>query len=188
MPRLSFRGSLLLGALVLLLVPSAAATTAVEMNSAALTSSAETILIGVCTDIQTEWVGRVLVTRATVSVSEYLKGSGAETMVVTLPGGSDANRRIPVAMNFPGAPELRIGEKTFLFLVGDEVYGPTIAGFSQGKFSINRDLNGEELVSRDLTQIRLATGTGVVRGTASKKKLSEFKAEIQSLISEPVDR
>ena len=167
--------------LMLLSVPLFA-TTAVEMSDQSLAQNSEQILIGECTDLRSEWVDRVLVTRATIRVSEWLKGSGPAEVVVTLPGGSDSNRAVPVAMNFPGAPELRVGEKTFLFLVQDGVYGSIINGFSQGKYSIVEH-QGEQLISRDLTNIQLSSGTGVVRGgTTTRKKLSDFKTEVRGYL------
>lgn len=172
-----FRFHTAAAALLLFTIPLFA-TTAIELSDQSLAQTAEWIVIGECVGLQSEWVDRVLVTRATIRVAEWVKGSGPEDLVVTLPGGVDLEARIPVGMNYPGAPELRVGENAFLFLVPDDVYGSIIAGFSQGKYSIIDDA-GEKLVSRDLTTLRLSTGTGVVRGgTASKKKLTEFKAEV----------
>jgi len=157
-------------------------TTAIELSDQALATGSDLILIGECTNLKSEWVDRVLVTRATLQVSEWIKGDGPAEIVVTLPGGIDINRTVPVGMNYPGAPELRVGEDAFLFLARDDVFGSVITGFSQGKFSIIDDA-GEKLVSRDLTTLTLSTGTGVVRGgTASKKKLTEFKAEIRGFV------
>jgi hypothetical protein len=170
-------------ALLMLCVPLLG-TTAVELSDQALAVGADVIVIGECVGVQSEWVDRVLVTRATVRVSEALKGSPEAEIVVTLPGGADANRKFPVAMTYAGAPQLRVGEQTFLFLNSDETYGAIVSGFSQGKFSIIDD-GGEQLVTRDLTRLTLSTGTGVVRGgTASKKKLSEFKNEVRGYLGQ----
>ena len=173
--------------LVLLCITASAsvlsATTAVQLSDKALVEQSNQILIGRCTNLQSRWEGRVLVTDATVEVEEWFKGEGQASITVTLPGGTDANRKVPVGMTYAGAPTLQVGEEAFLFLVGDAVYGRVIAGFSQGKFSIIED-RGEKLVSRDLTTIRLTTGTGAVRGgTASRKPLTEFKKEIRELLS-----
>jgi hypothetical protein len=164
-------------ALFMLCVPLLG-TTAVELSDQALAVGADLIVIGECAGLQSVWVDGVLVTQATVRVSEVLKGTAGDEVVVTLPGGADANRKFPIAMTYAGAPQLRVGEQTFLFLNSDETYGATVSGFSQGKFSIIDD-GGEQLITRDLTRLTLSTGTGVVRGgTASRKKLSEFKNEV----------
>ena len=68
-----------------------------------------------------------------------LKGEHAATATVAIPGGVDANRRIPIAMTFPGAPRIAPSEEVFLFLThaGDEIAGSYgVTGFAQGKFSI----------------------------------------------------
>ena len=60
------------------LAPAAQATTLVKMSTAQMTASATDIVVGVCTDARSVWVGRTLVTLATISVSESLKGASAK--------------------------------------------------------------------------------------------------------------
>ena len=74
------------------------------------------------------------------------------------------------------------GEDVVLFLNNaSEVAGSyTVAGFSQGKFSIVKDEDGELMVSRDLRQTSLQTNNGVRRGGASNlTPLSSLKAEVK---------
>ena len=135
------------------------------------------IAIGNCPDTRSVWVDGTLVTLATVSVSETLKGTESEDLTVVLPGGVDANRKFPVAMSYPGAPRLTPGEDVFLFLnrqhrIWWRLY---VAGFSQGKFSIVNDEDGEPVVSRDLTKMSLQGNNGVRRGGANVTPLSSFK-------------
>lgn len=146
-----------------------------------LVAQSDLIGIGNCTNIKSMWVDRSLVTLATVSLSETLKGSESGEITVVLPGGVDANRKIPVAMSYPGAPRITPGEDVFLFLNAnsDAPGGYLVAGFSQGKFSIVRDEEGEQLVSRDLTKTMLQGNNGVRRGTANKTLLSSLKAEVK---------
>jgi hypothetical protein len=158
----------------------AGATTARQLTNAELAVTADIIAIGRCTGVRSEWEGRSLVTVATVEVQETLKGSARKRISVVLPGGVDARRRIPVAMTWPGAPTLAVGEEALLFLVSDRSTsrGPIISGFSQGKFSIGRDAAGRRFVTRDLTGVTLQNGAGVTRGTRSRQPLDQFKAEI----------
>ena len=146
-----------------------------------MVAQSDLIGIGNCTNIKSMWVDRSLVTLATVSLSETLKGSESGEITVVLPGGVDANRKIPVAMSYPGAPRITPGEDVFLFLNAnsDAPGGYLVAGFSQGKFSIVRDEEGEQLVSRDLTKTMLQGNNGVRRGTANKMLLSSLKAEVK---------
>lgn len=158
-----------------------AATTARRLSNEEMADTADIIVIGRVTDVRPVWENpRTLVTLATVSVTERLKGDSADTISVALPGGIDSNRRFPIAMIYPGAPQLHTGEDVFLFLSrdGEVISGLTVLGFSQGKFSIVDDGKGGKAVSRDLTQVTLVGGTGAVRGAVTLVSLGEFKQEI----------
>lgn len=168
-------------AAVVALISGAQATTTVRLSNEVMTDQAELIVIGRAGEARSTWVGNNLVTLVTVSVSEVIKGSAGPAITVVLPGGIDANRKFKVAMSYPAAPQMATNEEVFLFLTsaGDEVanaYG--IVGFSQGKFSIMQDLQGEKVVSRDLTNLRLADSTGASPGRTSRHSLKAFKAEI----------
>src|SRR5262245_6607661 len=167
-------------ALMLFAAAELSATTARRLSNRELVQIAEVIAIGRCTETHSAWEGRILVTLATVNVTETLKGSGESTITVALPGGIDANRRFPVAMTYAGAPTMRPGEDVFLFLVRDDdiASGLVVSGFAQGKFSIGQDAAGIRYVSRNLTGLNLQSGTGVVPGTQTLTPLSEFRQEI----------
>jgi hypothetical protein len=158
-------------------------TLAVALSLEDMVNQSDVIAIGSCVDTQSMWVDRSLVTLATVTVNETLKGDQSTTnLTVALPGGVDANRKFPVAMSYPGAPKMTPGEEVFLFLTNSsEVAGSyTVAGFSQGKFSIVQDENGEPAVSRDLRQTTFQTRSGVQSGTSSGlTSLATLKSEVQ---------
>ncbi|MEK6407842.1 MAG: hypothetical protein AABN34_12840 [Acidobacteriota bacterium] len=139
-------------------------------------------------DSRTAWIedGRVLVTLATVTVDEVIKGTAASTLTVVLPGGVDLDRRIPVAMTYAGAPTMASQEEVFLFLTGEErvTNGYAVMGFAQGKLSVIRDEDGEKLVSSDLTKVRGNKGPGVVRGNRQFVSLSEFKAKVKGYLGQ----
>jgi hypothetical protein len=157
------------------------ATTARRLSNEDLADAADIIVIGRCTDVRPVWEdARTLVTVATVAVSERLKGEVGDTITVALPGGIDANRPIPIAVTYAGAPQMRDGEDVFLFLSHDDAIssGYTVIGFSQGKFSIVDNGKGGKAVSRDLTQVTLVGGVGAVRGAVTLTSLSDFRQEI----------
>lgn len=166
--------------LMLQLTAVLSATTARRLSNGQLAQDADVILIGQVGETRSAWEGRTLVTLVTVTVTETLKGAPGQTVTIALPGGSDANRRFPVAMTYAGAPTMQPGEQVFLFLGHDDeiASGHVVLGFSQGKFSIVQDASGAAVVSRDLTAISLQTGAGVVPGTLTHTSLSEFKQEI----------
>jgi hypothetical protein len=165
------------------LVQAADSTLAAALSLEDMVNQSDVIAIGSCLETESVWVDRSLVTLAKVAVNETLKGDETTTnLTVALPGGVDANRKFPIAMNYPGAPRLTPGEDVVLFLNNaSEVAGSyTVAGFSQGKFSIVKDEDGELMVSRDLTKTSLQSNNGVRRGGVSNlTPLSSLKAEVK---------
>jgi hypothetical protein len=162
------------------------ATTVRELNDQELVEQSQSVVLGRCAGLRTVWEGRSLVTIATVEIAEVLKGAPAQRVDVVLPGGVDMNRRVKVAMTWPGAPTIQPGEEVFLFLSQDAAVssGPVISGFSQGKYSVIRDSNGRAFVSRDLTKINVAGSNGLRRGANSFKSLDQFKADIRRIIAQ----
>ena len=160
-------------------------TLAYALSLEDMVDQSDVIAIGNCLETKSVWVDGTLVTLATVSVSETLKGAEAENLTVVLPGGIDANRQIPVAVSYPGAPRLTPGENAFLFLNSDVDYGLgyNVAGFAQGKFSIVNDEDGQPVVSRDLTRIALQGNNGVRRGGANVISLDTFKDRVKARLN-----
>jgi len=165
-----------------LTLQAADTTLAMALSLEDMVQQSDVIAIGSCLETQSVWVDNTLVTLAKVAVNETLKGNeGTTDLTVALPGGVDANRKFPVAMSYPGAPKMTPGEDVFLFLTNSgEVSGSyTVAGFSQGKFSIVKDEDGELLVSRDLRQTSLQGNNGVRRGQTNLTPLSSLKNEVK---------
>lgn len=151
-----------------------------------LAANADLIVAGKCLATQSRWVenNRILVTVATVEVDETLKGGERSSIDVVLPGGSDANRKFPVAMTYPGAPSMQEGEEVFLFLNADDLVpgGFSVTGFNQGKFSIVEDDSGEKVISNSLVQGRAARSAG--GGPRSLETLSGFKQMVKAYVGQ----
>jgi hypothetical protein len=164
-------------------LPTPDTTLALALSLEDMVNQSDVIAIGNCVETKSVWVDRTLVTLATVSVTESLKGSGSSTITVELPGGIDANRAVPIAISWPGAPSLTPGENVFLFLTATgEVGGSyTVAGFSQGKFSIV-DEDGEQMVSRNLTKTSLKSNNGVRRGGSDLIPLATLKEQVKGYL------
>ena len=158
-------------------------TLALALSLEDMAKQSDVIAIGSCTETKSVWVDQTLVTLATVSVTENLKGD-ATSLTVALPGGVDANRKFPIAMTYPGAPQMRPGEDVFLFLTSASDFpgSYTVAGFAQGKFSIVTDEDGEQLVTRDLTKMSLKTNNGLHRGQSNATSLSSLKAQVKGYL------
>lgn len=188
MPRLSARFGGTLLAVTLLAAPLAA-TTLVKMSHEDLARSAELVLTGRCTQVESTWVGRSLVTVATVQVTDAWKGAPGSTVTVVLPGGSDTRGRVPIAQTWPDAPRLTPGQDAVLFLNrrADVAQGFAVTGYSQGAFAIVTSPQGQKMITRDLRGVKLAEDGKVVQGGAVVTSLAEFKSEIQGFLKN-VDR
>jgi hypothetical protein len=143
------------------------------------------IVIGQCTRTQSQWEERSLVTLATISVSESLKGAPGGTLTVKLPGGIGAKGKFQLAMTYAGAPQISPEENVLLFLSspdeGSDSY--SVMGFAQGKFSINQDKNGEPVVMRDTIKTPVQNGPGAIRGNLQSVSLSEFKEWVRKALN-----
>lgn len=159
-------------------------TTAIDLSIEEMVNQSDLIAIGNCASTRSVWVDRNLVTLASISVAETLKGNQSEQLTVVLPGGVDANRKVPIAMTYPGAPRITPGEDVVLFLTSDDQVpgGFTIAGFSQGKFSIVNDEEGRPMVARDLTNLQLQGRASLRRGTSSATSLETLKSIVRRLV------
>jgi hypothetical protein len=156
-----------------------------DMPMRQMVEESSSIVIGQCAETKSKWVGRSLVTEATISVEEALKGDAAAGTQVTveLPGGIDLNRK--VAMTIDGAPHISLGEKVFLFLFrpDDGANSYSVMGFAQGKYSVGQANDGEEVVTRDMISARLQKGAGLTRGNPQVIPLSKFKEWVKAISS-----
>jgi hypothetical protein len=164
--------------------PAVWATTAIMLAEGEMIAEAEVVVTGRCSGVQSQWLDRDLVTLATIEVSEVLKGQAGSTLTVVLPGGVDVNRPVPVAMTFPAAPEIYLGEEVLLFLIGEDrvAQGFGIVGFSQGKFSLVEDAAGGKAATQDLSALSLVGRNGSTwRGSAKTINLEQLRQRIRQL-------
>jgi hypothetical protein len=168
-----------------LAVPASWATTAVERTESDLIREAAIIVTGQCTHVQSQWVGRDLVTLATISISEVLKGRAGSEVTVVLPGGIDSKRKFPVAMSYPAAPEILTQENVLLFLTPEDRVrdGYGVVGFSQGKFTVAENAQGKKLASQDLRGLNLEGRTGISRGAVKTLSIDSLRQKIQDSLA-----
>ena len=163
-------------------IPAAWGTTAVERTESDMIQEASLIVTGHCTQLQSQWVGRTLVTLATIQVTEALKGNPGSTVTVTLPGGIDSHRKIPVAMSYPAAPQIYSQENVLLFLVPEDLVAGSysIVGFSQGKLTLAETAQGKKVATQDLSSLNLQGYSGTIRrGTAKTLDLDDLRQRIR---------
>ena len=166
-------------------VDPAATSLGTGMPMRQMVEESSSIVIGQCAETRSKWVGRSLVTEATILVEEALKGDAAAGTQVTveLPGGIDQNRK--VAMTIVDAPHISPGEKVFLFLFrpDDGASSYSVMGFTQGKYSVGQAIDGEEVVTRDMSSGPLQKGVGQTRGNPQAIPLSKFKEWVKAISS-----
>jgi hypothetical protein len=155
-----------------------------DLTMQEMTQRSDLIVTGQCLETRSTWVGRSLVTLATISVDDAIKGTSTSNITVALPGGIDSNRKHPISMNYPGAPTIQTDEDVFLFLTRADTSADTYAvtGYAQGKLSIVNNEAGERMVSRDLSKMRVSRAVGVVRGQQQLIPLAEFKERIKGYL------
>jgi hypothetical protein len=175
----------LIAAVVGVCAPTISATTVVAKTDREMTKESDMIVLGRCVKTRSEWVDKVLVTVATVDVTETLKGGSTKTIEVVLPGGIDTKRKVPVAMTYAGAPTLIPDEQVLLFLTRDAALdnSMTISGFSQGKYNVVADPKGKSLVTRNMADARFIGGQGITEGSRERRTLSQFKSEVNSYLN-----
>lgn len=156
--------------ILFLLISLATATTFIPQDLDDLDNLADYVLIGTVLDQKssTENNGRSISTQTSIDVEEWLKGSSSvKTVVVKELGGIVGD----VVMVVPGSPQFEVGEHVALFL--DETDGPYqsglrrwvrntpmyghVVGMAQGKFSIQKNENGDDILINDLSGAHLLT-------------------------------
>jgi hypothetical protein len=150
-----------------------------------MTRAADLIVIGSCTGTSTQWVdgGRHVVTLATVSVAQTLKGAAPESVTLAIPGGRASRGKFQLAMTYPDAPTIAPNEKVALFLVSANEVPNTYAVMSNaGKFSIVEDVDGKQVVTSVPMKVRAPRATGLTSGNTSVIGLSEFTALVESYL------
>jgi hypothetical protein len=147
---------------------------------------ADLIVFGTCTGTTSQWIdGRRLITLATISVAETLKGGPQSTLTVVVPGGHGSKGKFQLATTVAGAPTMGPNEEMALFLVSanDEFANAySVVGLNAGKFSIVKDTADEKVVTSVPMKVRAPSVTGLSSGNPQVMKLSEFKAMIEGYI------
>jgi hypothetical protein len=128
----------LIGAvLLLIIVPAAAAAQSTGVTTEDLARKSEVVAVGKVTGMRGEWDQNKtrIVTRVTVTVSEYLKGDAGSVMTITSPGGEVDG----VGEWYSHSARFKKDEDVVVFAEKDKRGGYRVAGGQEGKFVINKD-------------------------------------------------
>ncbi|HEX5133302.1 MAG TPA: hypothetical protein VFX92_12560 [Candidatus Krumholzibacteria bacterium] len=150
---------------------AALATQVIQRTPQELAQESALIVEGTVTGVRSYWNDdhSKIFTEATVAVGSTYKGRGGSTIRVVQPGGVVGN----VRMTAHGALAWSRGEDVLLML--EPAFPGTfqIAGFSQGKYAIERDARtGKAFVQQALPPDVEGAGTPATNNAASKERVT----------------
>jgi hypothetical protein len=121
-------------AVIALLAPALAATTALKLSLDTLTDKSARIVVGKAGKGEARWDAAKtgIWTHHTVTVSETLKGDSANTVEVALRGGVVGDK----GQHVSGAGKLEDGKEYLLFLWKDDAGRWQLQGMIQGAFQL----------------------------------------------------
>lgn len=115
-----------------------------KLTFSELTEEANVIILGKVLEVSCKCSegSKKIYTYVTIIVEKTIKGPSNDKITVKILGGKVGGK----VMKVFGMPEFRKGEEICLFLKSDESLYCPIVGWSQGKFNIEKDKNGERMV------------------------------------------
>ena len=146
--------ALFAGLLVLTLSSATSATTVIALSMEALVANADCAFEGLVEETSSAWENGLIVTTATVSVSDCYLGACEETMEIRQPGGEING----IMMEVAGSHALNPGDEIVLF--GRQINNQgalSPLGAAQGIFEIDGPF-----LHRDLTEVILLSEEGPI--------------------------
>ena len=147
------------------LVPTGVRSQSKHLTTDKLTTQAEVVAVGKVKETKSEWdeFHSSIRTRVTLSVDEYLKGSGGNTFDVYVPGGEVDG----VGELYTHMARFKKDEEVVVFARKDQKNRYRVSGGDQGKFIIEKDQ---------------ASGRPTIGGSQS---LDDFKTEVRGYAKGP---
>ena len=178
-------------ALIVAGVVPASASTFVAMTAEELIQEADAVVQGRVIRLESKWdaEGRIIVTEATVQVSDTIVGNAPAQIVVQTPGGKVADYRVEAL----GFPQLAEGEEVVLFVKTDQsIQMSRIVGHQQGHFEVVTRLDGVTLaVPRIEDGVSFLTPSGRFIPAPPSTELNTFKGRVRAeaaRIGKPVQK
>lgn len=112
-----------------------------EMNLSQMSRMADSIVVGRCASVQSEWRGNKIFTRATIQIEQHIKGNGNTAIEVTSLGGTAIHPtlNVPVTMSVGGGLSFKQDEEVVLFTKRNRQGMNQVIGMSLGKFEVKTD-------------------------------------------------
>jgi hypothetical protein len=175
-------------AIVILLAPSARATTLVRLSLEQLSQAATLVVRGRVLAEESRWneAHTQIVTLATVQVTQSVKGAPPAFVTIAQPGGTVGNVHLRVAGTVYFSPQ----DEFYFFLEPDpaEASRFLLVGMLQGAFRIVRDpTSGEERVIHPLSGFAVSKrGLLEEGGRAAVIPEPLFRRELESALARPL--
>lgn len=166
--------------LTLLAAGTALASTAVQLDTPALTAAASDVVDGTVLSSSSAWSGdhRRIVTHVVVEVRDTWKGTASGRITVVQPGGE----RDGIGQRVSGVAPLASGERVVLFL---ERTGPyhRVVGLAQGVYRVvAADGTGElRAVPASLEGLELISSPGRETAARTAMPLSQLRTSVQAV-------
>ena len=158
---------LICGLFALTVVPAQAVTVA-PLSFQELVRQSSSVVYARVVEVRGQWTDdrRSIDSLVTVEVIRGLKGTSADELTLTVPGGQ-VGRYLNL---MPGAPSFARGDLAVLFLTARGPRLPVTTGFTQGIYRVVRDGDsGAVLVTPPVVE---SAGLPIVRGDRRRKPMS----------------
>ena len=161
----SFLRLVCVGLVLVATASSALATTIISRTPEELAQQSALVVDGTVRAVRSYWNDdhSKILTEATVAVDGTYKGKGGSQVRVLQLGGVVGN----VRMTAHGALAWQPGEEVLLFLESSTADAYQVAGFSQGKYTIERDRSGRAFVRQAMPADTKAGGPAATQGAPS---------------------
>ena len=160
------------GALLIVasMAPLAIATSLIERTPEQLAQQSALVVDGKVTGVRSYWNAdhTRIFTEATVDVDGTYKGRSSAKVSVVQIGGVVDN----VRMTAHGALTWAPGEEVLLFLEPNDGRSWQVAGFSQGKYTIERDRSGREFIRQALPPDTKGGGASATSAADGSERVS----------------
>lgn len=173
------RRSLFAALICALAVMRAQAVTVAPLSFQELVRQSSSVVYARVVDVRGQWTDdrRSIDSLVTVEVIRGLKGTSADELTLTVPGGQ-VGRHLNV---IPGAPSFARGDLAVLFLTARGPRLPVTTGFTQGIYRVVRDdASGVALVTPPVVE---PAGRPIIRGDARRKpvSLTAFESAVRAV-------
>ena len=172
------RRSLFIVIFIELATLAADATTVVPLSVEQLVNESEAVVYGRVADVRAQWTAdrRFIESVVTIEILRGIKGSAAEAISFTTPGGQ-VGRYLNV---IPGAPSFARGDLAVFFLTAQGPRLPVTTGLTQGIYRVQRDASSGEML---VVPPALEQRGRIVRGDTRRKPvpLSVFEGTVRAV-------